>query len=155
VRKAKVVQVNIGLLHFRSQPGAVLSRPGDAGASVDDVLKTGVDAEVERRAGEPFAKTLGEMEFVRLQYKAGGGAMPQNGGALGIPGEDSLGISCQQALGAQVPSYSEEAVGGGKLCGGKLEGVRTQHPVGGEVEATQMLMRPVSARTLFFAPPKV
>ena len=90
-----------------------------------------------------------------FQDEAGVRAMPEDGGALGIPGEDALLIGGEEALGAQVPAYGEDAVGGCGLRGGEFQGVGAQIPIGGEVEEAQMLTRPVRARTLFWAPPKV
>jgi len=136
VRKAQVVQVYIGFLHFQSQPAAVLTRPWHSGAGADDVLKAGVDAKLERRVQEVFFEAFGDVEGGGLQHKAGVGAMPQNG-RFGIPWKNSLAISQKQPLRVQVPSNGEDAVGGGKLRGGKLEGVRIQIPVGGEVEEAQ------------------
>ena len=155
VREAEVVEADIGLLHFLRQPGAVLASPGGLGAGADDVLEAGVDAKVEGVAREAFFEASGHMELVGLQHKARVRAVPQNGRAFGIPGENALAISQQQAFGVQVPADGEDTVGGSKLCGRKLEGAAVKEPIRLQIEETQKCRCPVSARTLFLAPPKV
>ena len=155
VCEAQVVQLYIGVLHFSRQPGALLSGPGGGGAGINNLLKAAVDPKVEGVAVELFLKAFGNVEGVGLQHKARVRAMPQNGGALVIPGENALAIGRQQAPGAQIPPHGENAVGGGPLRRGKLKRVRTQTAIGEEVAWTQIAICPVKARTLFLVSPKV
>jgi len=122
---------------------------------VDDLGEAGVHAEGEGGVAEVFFEAFGDMEGVGLEDEAWVGAVPEDGGALGVPGEYTQAIGCEQAVGAQVSADGEHTVGGCQLRRGELEGVGAQTPIGGQAEETQMLMRPVSARTLFLAPPKV
>jgi hypothetical protein len=154
VRKTQVVQCYIGFLHFLRQPGAALAGPRHGGAGADNVFKAGVDAKPKRGAHEVFFEASGNVEGAGLKHKAWVGAMPQNGGAFDIPGEDALAIGHQQARWTQVPSNGEDTVGGGKLRGGELERVRVQIPIGGKMAQAQRLKAPVKARTWFLGLPK-
>jgi hypothetical protein len=130
--------MEVGFLHFLSQPGAVLSGPGGVGAGEDDVFEAGVDAKLEGVAGEVFFEASWDMEVLGLQHKTWVRAMPQNGGALGVPGKNSLAISQEETPWVQVPADGEDTVGGGELRRGELEGVRIQAPIGREAEKAQM-----------------
>lgn len=120
------MQVLVRCAHLGHNPGALLLRPGGAGAGLNHPGKGLIHGHHIAAGLERTAEAAVEVQGFGKQHAARVRRPPENGAARTVPGENALRVGGDESLQAQVAAHSQQPVGLGLFRGGKDQTVSGQ-----------------------------
>ena len=106
---AQAVELDIGLDHGLGDPGAVLAGPGRGGAGSDHGGEVAVQAELEPPPPKDPPHRLRDVELLGEEDESRVGAMPEDGVALGEPGEYAPLVGREEEARGEVAADADDA----------------------------------------------